>query len=181
MPEGRPEIPAQMKRDLLEEVGHRCAIPTCKSTEALQFAHIDQWAKVQDHTFDNIIVLCANDHFRYDNKKISRQSMLAYKRNLATLNGRYSDFEQRLLRLLTQLPTVLLEGGNVLLINTMNLEDDGLVETVQTRGNISITNALMDDQGNRMGLWSTPHPVQYSLSDRGNEFVDKWFNAQELE
>lgn len=181
MPEGRPEIPAQMKRNLLEEVGHRCAIPTCRSTEALQFAHIDQWAKVRDHTFDNIIVLCANDHFRYDNKKISRQSMLAYKRNLSVLNGRYSDFEQRLLRLLEEISTVFLEGGNVLKINTMHLQDDGLVEAMQTKGNISITSALTDEQGNHLGLWGTADPVRFTLSEKGREFVEKWFNAQELE
>lgn len=180
MPEGRPEIPAQMKRDLLEEVGHRCAIPTCKSTEILEFAHIDPWAKVKVHTFDNIIVLCANDHARYDRERISRQSMLAYKRNLSVLNGRYSEFEQRLLRLLAQTPSVLLEGGNILVINTMYLEEDGLVQTVHTRGNISISNALRDEQGNQMGLWSTPHPVQYALSVKGQEFVDRWFSAQEL-
>jgi hypothetical protein len=38
------------------------------------------------------------DHTRYDvEKSIRRKSIPAFKRNLSVLNGRYDDFEQRLL------------------------------------------------------------------------------------
>ncbi|WP_300267183.1 HNH endonuclease signature motif containing protein [Microbacterium sp.] len=99
MPEGRPAIPAALQRALLEETGHRCAIPTCGATEALEFAHIEPWATVQEHSFENLIVLCANDHYRFDRGVITRISMQNYKANLALLHGRYSDVERRVLQM----------------------------------------------------------------------------------
>jgi hypothetical protein len=58
-PEGRPEIPAALKRDVLIEAGHRCASPTCKAAST-EIAHIVPWEKVQTHTFENPDPLCPN-------------------------------------------------------------------------------------------------------------------------
>lgn len=90
--------PAALRRALLVESGHRCAIPTCKSTSILEFAHIVPWAEAKEHTFENMIVLCAMCHGLYDReKKIDRKAMLAYKENLGLLRSRYSDAERRVL------------------------------------------------------------------------------------
>lgn len=83
MPAGRPDIPMDLQRRLLVEAGHRCAIPGCGATEALEFAHIVPWRRVQVHEFENLIVLCANDHSRYDKNAIDRKAMLLYKSRLA--------------------------------------------------------------------------------------------------
>ncbi|MER7145983.1 HNH endonuclease [Streptomyces xanthochromogenes] len=97
MAEGRPEIPTAMKRAVLVEAGHRCAIPVCRQSP-VQLAHITPWAKVRTHTFDNLIALCPNCHARYDRGDIDRQSMYQYKANLEVLNSRYTDTELQVLK-----------------------------------------------------------------------------------
>lgn len=96
MPADRPAIPAELKRRVLVEAGHRCAIPTCRHP-AYELAHIEPWARVHEHTFENLIALCPNDHTRYDKGEIDRKAMRIYKANLGLLNGRYGDFERRVL------------------------------------------------------------------------------------
>ncbi|MCV7178788.1 HNH endonuclease [Mycolicibacterium sphagni] len=85
MPEGRPDIPAQMKRDVLVEAGHRCAIPTCRSAP-VQINHIVPWATLKEHTFDNLIALCGTCHDRYTRGDIDQKSMRQYKANLSVVN-----------------------------------------------------------------------------------------------
>ncbi len=97
MPEGRPEIPAELKRSVLVEAGHRCAIPTCRQTP-VELAHITPWAKVKQHTFDNLIALCPTCHTRFGHGDIDHKAMLQYKANLDILNYRYTDLERQLLR-----------------------------------------------------------------------------------
>ena len=46
------------------EAGHRCAILTCRQIGPLQIEHIEDWARVKKHDFENMIVLCANCHGR---------------------------------------------------------------------------------------------------------------------
>jgi hypothetical protein len=128
--DGRPAIPAAMRREVLVEAGHRCAIPTCRSYP-VDIAHIDPWSKVQTHEAHNLIVLCANCHRRYDNGDIDRQSMLAYKANLATIHSRYGDLEERVLESMvadqmTAGTTILLPGQLTILMD--RLVRDGIVE-----------------------------------------------------
>lgn len=86
-----------MARALKEEAGYRCAIPTCKESSALDLAHIVPWSKVQEHTFENIIVLCAVCHRRFDSGVIPKASILQFKANLSLLTHRYSQMEYRAL------------------------------------------------------------------------------------
>ncbi len=80
----RISIPNELKRKLLIESGHRCAIPTCKHPE-VEFHHIIPWGKCKEHTYDNMIVLCPNCHSRADRGKIDRKSLLLYKANLQSI------------------------------------------------------------------------------------------------
>ena len=57
----RPSIPTDIKRQVLIEAGHRCAIPTC-GHPTTEIAHILPWAKVKEHKFENLIALCPNCH-----------------------------------------------------------------------------------------------------------------------
>jgi hypothetical protein len=88
MSERRPDIPAELKRAVLVEAGHRCAIPTCR-TSTTEIAHIAPWRDKREHTFDNLIALCPNCHTRYDKDEIDRKSMLMYKAQLGALNDRF--------------------------------------------------------------------------------------------
>jgi len=86
------------------EAGHRCAIPTCRAVASLQIEHIEDWAKVRRHDFENMIVLCANCHGRKGNRngQIDRKALRQYKANLAVINSRYSDLERRVLEHLAE-------------------------------------------------------------------------------
>ncbi|MGV9559862.1 HNH endonuclease [Streptomyces sp. NPDC003522] len=82
----RPKIPSELRRRVLLEAGHRCAIPTCKSTP-VEIAHITPWAKVRNHEFKNLIALCPTCHARFDDPHgpIDRKAMRQYKANLNPL------------------------------------------------------------------------------------------------
>ncbi|MFE7262256.1 HNH endonuclease [Streptomyces sp. NPDC057592] len=98
MAEDRPKIPMEIQRAVLVEAGHRCAIQTCRQTP-VDLAHIQPWAQVRTHTFDNLIALCPTCHRRFDRGEIDRKAMRQYKANLEILNHRYSDLERQLLRM----------------------------------------------------------------------------------
>ena len=129
-------IPNELKRQLLEEAGYRCAVPTCNETSALQFEHIEDWAKLekQEHDFDKMIVLCATCHARVTSKEIPKDAIRAYKRNLALVLGRYSHFEVRLLGryweggLRDEGDSLRVQGGIPAMFNeTQTLHIEGLV------------------------------------------------------
>ncbi|MFB8102288.1 HNH endonuclease [Streptomyces sp. NPDC056007] len=81
----RTKVPRPLARQLFVEVGHRCAIPTCRATP-LEIAHIVPWHRVQRHDFQNMIVLCPNCHTRFDRGDIDRQAMFHYKELLRLPN-----------------------------------------------------------------------------------------------
>ncbi|MEQ1742656.1 MAG: HNH endonuclease signature motif containing protein [Candidatus Nitrotoga sp.] len=98
----RDTIPAEIKRAVLVEAGHRCAIPTCRATTT-EIAHIVPWIETQDNSFENLIALCPNCHTRFDQKKeIDRLAVKMYKHNLGILNNRYGEFERRLFEVLAK-------------------------------------------------------------------------------
>jgi hypothetical protein len=80
--ESRPAIPAELKRQVLVEAGHRCAIHTCRHT-AVDIHHIIPWAQCHEHTFENLIALCPNCHRRADAGEIDRKALAMYKARLA--------------------------------------------------------------------------------------------------
>ena len=124
----REAVSADVKRAVLVEAGHRCAIPTCRATTT-EIAHIVPWAKSQDNSFENLIVLCPNCHTRFDQKKeIDRMAMKMYKHNLGILNNRYGEFERRLFEVLAKTGErvfVLGAAGDLLVANAVK---DGFFE-----------------------------------------------------
>lgn len=118
------------------EAGHRCAIPTCRAVAPLQIEHIDDWAKVREHRFENMIVLCANCHGLKGNgaRRLDRSALRQYKANLATINNRYGDLERQLLEWFaahrSQHTTSLARG---MAWAVWHLERDGLIEIIYSR------------------------------------------------
>ncbi|MFI9848391.1 HNH endonuclease [Nonomuraea sp. NPDC051941] len=86
MTAGRPAIPSELRRRVLIEAGHRCAIPTCRATP-VEIAHIIPWSKVKKHEFKNLIALCPTCHARYDDphNPLDRKAVRQYKVNLNPL------------------------------------------------------------------------------------------------
>ena len=58
----RPAISVEVQQKLMFECRYRCAC--CCEPVALERAHIVPWSKTKDHSFENLVVLCANCHTR---------------------------------------------------------------------------------------------------------------------
>lgn len=161
-----------MKRDVLVEAGHRCAIPTCR-TVPVELAHIVPYSKTKVHEFGNLIALCPTCHTRFDTGDIDRQSMLQYKSNLSVLAGRYSEFERRVLELFSSdvemNQQLVVTGGHE--IHLLYLLRDGLIE--RTPGFKTMHSIVY-------GI-KTPAHESYSPTQLGREFIKKWVNAQPVE
>jgi hypothetical protein len=170
MPQDRPSIPAALIRAVKEEAGYACAIPACRMTP-VEIAHIEPWAKVQEHTFDNLIALCPNHHARYDvENRIPRSSILSYKANLALLNGRYSTLERRLIEQAVDWPPnaeIPIHIGVRILIS--RFLDDGLLEEAD-----DLQYRITGFEG---GIKTTE---LYRFTEKGREFVRRWKDAEPL-
>lgn len=79
---GRPAISADLRRQVLLEAGHRCAIHTCRHVD-VDVHHIVPWAQLPEHRFENLIALCPNCHRRAEKGDIDRKSLRLYKARLA--------------------------------------------------------------------------------------------------
>ena len=178
MPEGRPAIPAKLKRDVLVEAGHRCAIPTCKATTT-EIAYIVPWETVREHTFENLIALCPNCHTRFDRGEVDRRSMQQYKANLGIINGRYGETERRILTLFAENPTNNVIGMPLASdIAMMHLTKDGMfVRGFDPSGNFGLivpngANAVIDFTGKQ---------EFYSITDKGRDLVMRLREARQLD
>ena len=159
-----------MQRDVLIESGYRCAIPHCRETQ-IQIHHIEDYAKVKEHTFDNLIALCANCHQRVTKGEIPRKAVLQIKANLSVLGHRYVEVEKRYLqfaadRRLQVAQGIVLPGGFELLM--WNLVTDGLVSRTASTGTIGAGNVVF------------PVAVHYLLTEKGHDFVERWLAAEPL-
>jgi hypothetical protein len=156
----RPPIPADLKRRVLIEAGHRCAIPTCRFPTT-DIAHIQPWAKVKEHKYENLIALCPNCHRRADRGEIDIESLKIYKRILQRLTDRYDRFELNVLNELRQGKQVVMAGNMLLLIK--NLLDEELIAV----------------RGREVTIEGIPSNVVVTLTDKGNRFIEEWGKANE--
>ena len=133
--ESRPPIPADVRRRVLVEAGHRCAIPTCRHIEA-EVHHIVPWLKCREHKYDNLIALCPNCHSRADRGDIDRKSLRLYKSNLRFAHDRFSQFELDVLFEANDGRVIQWPSFMHLLIK--RLVDAGLVEICREGGGVAI-------------------------------------------
>jgi len=121
MIDDRAPISADIRRRVLVEAGHRCAIPTCRHIE-VDVHHIVPWSQCQAHDYDNLISLCPNCHRRADRGEIDRKSLRLYKANLRFTHDRFSQFEVDILFELVGKPadeSVSLPANSLLLIKRL--------------------------------------------------------------
>lgn len=89
----RPAIPQELRRRVLVEAGHRCAIPTCRHID-VDVHHIVPWEECLKHEYENLIALCPNCHRRtHKPGEIDRKSLYLYKSNLRFSHDRFSQLE----------------------------------------------------------------------------------------
>ncbi len=74
----RPAIPAEIRRKVLMESGHRCAIPHCGHLD-VDLHHIIPYEQCMEHASENLIALCPNCHRLCHSNKIDRKSLIQYK------------------------------------------------------------------------------------------------------
>ena len=155
----RPAIPTKLKRAVLIEAGHRCAIPSCRQTP-VELAHIVPWNKIQEHTFENLIALCPTCHTRFDRGDIDRLSIEQYKANLTLIGDRYSDLEIRVLESFYNNPDqieIKLPGGMNLMV--AYLIKDNLLTKI---GEVGIY------------LNDVPSHEIYAITESGKQFIANW-------
>ena len=73
----RPAIPTEVRREVLFEARHRCAV--CCWPLPLELAHIIPWCETRDHSLPNLIALCANCHSQADSEGWSASYLRRYK------------------------------------------------------------------------------------------------------
>ncbi len=170
----RDTIPASIKRAVLVEAGHRCAISTCRATTT-EIAHIVPWAETQDNSFENLIALCPNCHTRFDQKKeIDRLSVKMYKQNLGILNNRYGEFERRLFEVLAKSGErvfVLGAAGDLLVANAVK---DGFFEDKKVEGMGLLV------QGSNGFEKNFPMTFTYWVTDTGLEFIQRYASGKDI-
>jgi len=179
MPEGRPSIPRELRRDILVEAGHRCAIPACRQ-HPVEVEHIDDWAKVKEHRFENLIALCPTCHARKGEGpgQIDRKSLRQYKANLAILNSRYGDVERRLIEYCAQELARGREGRPFggLPVMTLGFASEWQVMYLLADGYLERYPVPL-----RPSLYGIPLTEQYILTEAGADFVQRWMQARPLE
>lgn len=74
----RPAIPVAIRREVLHESCHRCAV--CGFGLSIELAHIIPWRKTQDHSVENLIALCATCHEMADKQKWNSKDFEVYKK-----------------------------------------------------------------------------------------------------
>ncbi|MEM6105288.1 HNH endonuclease signature motif containing protein [Mycobacterium sp. 050272] len=149
----------EVKRRVLVEAAHRCAVPTC-GNPTTEIAHIASEAPVRDHSFENLIALCPG----CQQKGIDRQSIRTYKRNLGILNSRYSDVERRLFDQIAQSGrrSFVVEAG--LEIPLLRAVNDGLLKRVEL-------SAVPTGE-------ATHH--RYEVADAGLDFVTRYVQGEDI-
>ena len=153
----RQAIPRKLKRKILIESGHRCAIPTCRQVP-VEIAHIEPWSKVKEHTFENLIALCPTCHTRFDRGEIDKQSMIQYKSNLCIINQRYGDLEKRVLEYFIENPDkiqIYLPYDFDLMLKYL-IKDKLLIDTNST---VITVNA------------DRPHAKLYKITEKGKLYI----------
>ncbi|MEU2496005.1 HNH endonuclease signature motif containing protein [Streptomyces sp. NPDC007883] len=172
----RTAVPAEIRRAVLVEAGHRCAIPTCR-TSTTEIAHIKPWRQVKEHTFDNLIALCPTCHTRFDKGEIDRKSMLQYKANLGVINGRYGEIERRVLMIFAENPNIrTIPMPSASDVAMLHLVKDGMFRRGISQGlNMIIPNgseAVIDFAGGTQEF--------YTITDKGLELVKRLAEAKSL-
>ncbi|MFF3242908.1 HNH endonuclease [Streptomyces sp. NPDC002870] len=176
MAQGRTAVPVEVKRAVLVEAGHRCAIPTCRASTT-EIAHIKPWHKVREHKFENLIALCPTCHSRFDKGEIDRKAMLQYKANLGVINGRYGEIERRVLTLFaenSEINSIPMPAASD--VAMMHLVKDGLfVRGLKRELGILIpngSNAVIDFAGGSQEF--------YTITEKGRDLVTRLANARSL-
>lgn len=133
----RPPIPAELRRRVLIEAGHRCAIPTCRHID-VDAHHIVPWETRREHAYENLIALCPNCHRRVHKNEIDRKSLYHYKANLRFTHDRFSQLEVDILFECANVPgqRIMWAPFNKMLLK--RLVESGYIEYVESPAGVIV-------------------------------------------
>jgi len=155
----RSNIPAELKRRVLCEAGHRCAIHTCRHIE-VDIHHIVPWSKCKEHNYENLIALCPNCHRLADRGRIDQKSLRIYKANLRYAHDKFSQFEVDVLFELHDNPEkVPLPFPSSMQLLIKRILDAGYIRMEKPAGSV-----------HSFGMQISP--VYIFLTDKGQEYID---------
>ena len=160
MTDGRSVIPAKIRRRVLVEAGHRCAIPTCRHFE-VDIHHIIPREQCKAHNYENLIALCPNCHRRADRNEIDRKSLHIYKASLRFTHDRFSQFEVDILFEAYKIPSgnaMAYPPSMVLLVKRL-LDAQYIQIQKDPRGSVSM-----------LGIQTSSDLL--SITQKGREYVD---------
>lgn len=159
MTQSRDSIQAELKRRVMVEAGHRCAIPTCRSVVGVDIHHIIPWSKCKKHEHKNLIALCPNCHRMAENAQIDRKSLRMYKNNLRFLYDKFTIFEIDVLFELCKQPESKMQFPPYLILLVKRIIESGYVQWIKTPAGVLIG-----------GMKSNPDFLQ--ITREGKEFID---------
>jgi len=166
---GRPVIPAELKRQVLIEAGHCCAIPTCRHPDC-DVHHIVPWEQCKKHEYENLIALCPNCHRRANQGKIDKKSLRRYKANLRFAIEKYSQFEMDVLfELFRAKPNKGLPFPTYLSLLIKRILDAGFIQIIEPEG---IAASLRGFYNNGKFDFIKLTPDLLVITDKGREFVE---------
>jgi hypothetical protein len=163
----RPPIPSVLRRRVLIEAGHRCAV--CRNIQT-DIHHIVPWANCKTHVYDNLIALCPNCHRLAGAGKIDRESLRIYKFNLRFAHDKYSQLEIDVLFDLRKLePGKDIRWPRVMLIFIRRIIESEFVTIQEPPFEIDGTNETSPIQVDINGF--RLDPVAITLSEKGMQFI----------
>ena len=152
-----PKVPADIRRRVLVEAGHRCAIPTCRSIE-VEVCHIVSWKQCRKHEHSNLIALCRNCHVRADRGEIDRKSIKFYKSNSRTSHDRFSQLEIDVLFEANASRSESIKWPPYMKLLIKRICDAGLVALVQPNRDVSIGGMRAD-------------PDDLCITEKGRKYI----------
>jgi len=161
----RPAIPAELRRKVLVEAGHRCAIPTCRHIH-VEIHHIIPWEHCKEHKYENLIALCPNCHTRVHKGDIDRKSLKIYKANLRFIHDKFSQLEIDILFKLYKIPSKPMDWPPFMRILIERIIDAEYIEYHEQKSGGVLMNGI-----------KVSHDY-LSITKKGMEFIENLSNIE---
>jgi len=160
----RVTIPTNLRRKILVEAGHRCAIQTCRSLIEVDVHHIIPLKEGGKDEYENLIALCPNCHRMADRNKIDKESLRMYKNNLRFLYDKFTLFEIDILFELDKAPEdAMFQFPSYLMLLVKRIIELEYVEWIRTPVGVRIG-----------GMKSNPDYLK--ITDKGREFINDLYS-----